>query len=104
MPVTKGLLWQVVNVAAGEEHSVVRTCLGHVYTWGSNAHDQLGRASTHVKSPPKWGRTLGALGRLSLLQIMGDELLRNGTCGSLFSLHNVPFSRVHTHAIDQGAI
>eukprot|EP00041_Stephanoeca_diplocostata_P026969 m.735270 g.735270 ORF g.735270 m.735270 type:complete len:1834 (-) comp23088_c0_seq1:324-5825(-) len=50
---------RVVNVAAGDDHSVVRTCLGHVYTWGSNAHNQLGRRSTHVKSPPKWGRTLG---------------------------------------------
>ena len=34
----------IVQVAAGDQHSMCVTGDGSVYTWGSNEHDQLGVA------------------------------------------------------------
>lgn len=39
---------RVVGLAAGSRHSVARTCLGHVYTWGLNDQHQLGRLTKNT--------------------------------------------------------
>ena len=44
---------RVVQIAAGEEHTIALSCIGIVYTWGSNDSGQLGRTAKQIKPPPK---------------------------------------------------
>lgn len=41
----------VYRLSAGLEHSAALTCLGHVYTWGSNNSYQLGRKAMLTHRP-----------------------------------------------------
>lgn len=52
---------RITQVAAGHRHSVALCVLGHVYTWGSNEHGQLGHGTPGadacaVECPDAYGR------------------------------------------------
>lgn len=50
LPLTRNV--KIIQVAAGLHHSVLLTEAGHVYTFGSNAHGQLGHGDVMNRSTP----------------------------------------------------
>lgn len=50
----------VVSIACGENHSMIMTVSGNVYSWGDNTHGQLGQGDTTPRFRPELIRAIRA--------------------------------------------
>ncbi len=59
----------IIQVAAGQNHSLALTSEGKVYTWGDNFFGQLGNGNTTISSVPVAVDTSGVLSGKTIIQI-----------------------------------
>lgn len=59
-------LSEVVAIAAGAYHSLAVTADGHVWSWGFNAHGELGNGTSDVNAHPTPGQVAGLSGVIAV--------------------------------------